>query len=197
LKKRFVNGIERTKMSTTILEGVDNEVVLAFVVLFAIAVVTVVYFFNTSGRTSNNLLNSWQYLRNLFEREFEDTRREDRQSPDGTSTENGNDSNNEGGQLRDQDRQQTVQPVTHGNNRDNSDFAGPSSVQTEGSHGEGPRHRAGLGTREEPASGSSESRAEPSSPSPTSEQLSLRIKHHEVEANYVVDANTTIGELKR
>lgn len=178
-------------MSTTIVEGVDNEVLLAFVVLIAVGVCTLLYYFNTSGQSSYNLLNVWQYLRNFFEREFEDVRSEERQSPDGTSSDNNDSRNVQDGSIDSQDRQETSQTETvHDSQEINSDFAGPSRSQTEGSHEEGQSCRSGSGTSEETPDGTAESRSAPG-------QLSLRVKHHEVERNYVVGANATVGELKR
>lgn len=183
-------------MSTTILEGVDNEVLLAFVVLIAVGVFTLLYYFNASGQSSYNLLNIWQYLRNFFERQFEDVRSEERQSPDGTSSDNNHSRNVQDGSIDSQDRQETFQTETvqtetvHDSQQINSDIPGPSRSQTEESHDEGQSCRTGLGTSEETSDGNAES-------SPAPGQLSLRVKHHEVERNYVVGANATVGELKR
>lgn len=179
-------------MSSTIVEGVDNEVLLAFVVLIIVGVFTLLYYFNTSGQSSFNLVNTWQYLRNLFEGEFEDARNEERQSPDGTSSETNDNGNVQDGPVDSVDRQETSRAETaHDSQQINSNFAGPSRPQTEESLDvEGQNCRPGAGTSEETPESATESQSEPG-------HLTLRVKHHEVERNYIVGANTTVGELKR
>lgn len=206
-----------TTVNGTILEGVDNEVLLAFVALLVITVLTVIYFLNVN-RSVSSLRDSWRNLRTIIANQAavltSFTTQENQNQSSSGSVQEDNQSSNESTNHDQNERSETVtnqdsglsnEPLIH---TDDSLGAQPEDIRrgtseeglnqgnTTGNNSPGGQAVGGNGDNLRHRAGYSTSSTQSSGQSSGS-QVSIRVKHHEEERSFVVDPNVTVGQLKR
>lgn len=211
--------------NATIVEGVDNDVLLAFLTLLIITIATVIYYLHVN-RSDAAFNSPWVNFRTFISRQI--TRLQSFTDPS-----NQGESSSETTEANATNNQRTNQTTNHNNSdqlnavdNENSEQSEESLRETVGEHPEdiprGPSqecpHHGNInskstesqgGEREEGGergsgenmrqrTGFGSSSAQCSSDAQSSDsQVSVRVKHHEVERSFTVDPNITVRELKR
>ncbi|EDO43569.1 predicted protein [Nematostella vectensis] len=161
--------------TSSFLEGVDNEVLVSFLVLLAIIIATLLYLFKSS-RSALPAWN-WNQIIDVFLGSDDEQQNESQNVPLGENlTRNLSEEPDESGR-------QTASPESteitgHANSAENDVAARRRRPQDNF-----------LNSTSDITGGDHQQQG--------SEGITLRVKHHENERNFGVDANITVGQLKR
>lgn len=191
-----------TTIAGTVIEGVDNDVLLAFIVLMVITLSTIIYFLNLNGNLTSTLGDSWLYLRNSLASLNQES--VDDQSSSGIVQEDVNSGQN-ASVSEDLHQNEQTAPATEqesglsdtGAGMENSERNETEEVQerpksnlpgsSQAENGDGLRNRTEFRAAT-PQAGNDNNSAS---------QFSIRVKHHEIERSFIVEPSLTVGELKR
>lgn len=222
---RSVDWVEMTTTNTTIIEGVDNDVLLAFLTLFVITFLTIIYYLNVN-RSIATFSESWVNLWSFIARQTARLSSLINQGNQNQSSRETTQENAANSQRTDHSTNQhqygQSDTVNHQNSGQTEEFArqtfgghpediqgrtcedscpsqgnvNSNSTENQGGRDEGGGSGSDDVIRQRTGFGSSATQSSTEA-QPSGSQVSVRVKHHEVERSFTVDPSITVRELKR